>query len=109
MFEYSSSLFNLFIKSFFMADRGGLIQWQAQLGMGMVGVGSIGLFLSSRGSIPNEGMLPFGLILTALLGALMLFLSVGVENTNSDLAQTTQLVPDELVEVVEKVIGMEEE
>ena len=49
------------------------------------------------------------LILSALLGSLMLFLSVGVENTTTDLGQTSQLVPDELVDVVDSIIGKEEE
>ena len=74
----------------------------------MVGIGAIGLFLTTQSTLPNEGVLPFVLILSALLGSLMLFLSVGVENTTTDLGQTSQLVPDEL-DVVDSIIGKEEE
>lgn len=92
-----------------MGSNGGMIHWQAKLGMAMVGIGTIGLFLTTQSTLSNEGVLPFVLILSALLGMLMLFLSVGVENTTSDLGKTSQLVPDELVDIVENLIGMEEE
>ena len=96
-------------KEISMTSDGGLIHWQAKLGMAMVGIGAIGLFLTTQSTLPNEGVLPFVLILSALLGSLMLFLSVGVENTTTDLGQTSQLVPDELVDVVDSIIGKEEE
>ena len=38
----------------------------------------------------------------------MLFLSIGVNSDVSQLSEVTQLVPDELVEIVDKVIGEEE-
>lgn len=92
-----------------MGSKSGMIHWQAKLGMTMVGIGTIGLFLTTQSTLPNEGVLPFVLILSALLGSLMLFLSVGVENTTTDLGQTSQLVPDELVDVLDSIIGKEEE
>ena len=92
-----------------MGSDGGLIHWQAKLGMAMVGIGTIGLFLTTQNSSLNDGVVPFVLILSALLGMLMLFLSVGVENTNAEFGQTSQLVPDELIDVVETIIGKEEE
>ena len=50
----------------------------------------------------------FFLLVSALLGLLMLFLSVGINNSNPQLSETNQLVPEEMVEIIDKVLGEEE-
>ena len=92
-----------------MSQKGGVLHWQAKLGMTFIGLGSIGLFLSSQNHITNEGVVPFVLMITALLGLFMLMLSIGVSNTSPHLSSTHQLVPEDLVEAVDKIIGKEEE
>jgi hypothetical protein len=93
--------------------KGGLVHWQAKTGLGFIGVGTIGLFLSSQAKLPFglENTMPIGALLltTAFLGILLLTLSVGVDHEMDHLSQTNQLVPTELVEIIDKVLGMEEE
>jgi len=85
-----------------------IIHWQAKTGMTFIGIGSIGLFLSSQGYLPNTGILALSLLISALLGLLMLTLSVGVDHEITQLSETSQLAPTELVEIIDKVLGMEE-
>ena len=92
-----------------MSQEGGVLHWQAKLGMTFIALGSIGLFLSSQNHIANDGIIPFILMITSLLGLFILMLSVGVKNSSSHLSSTHQLVPEDLVEVVDKIIGKEEE
>ncbi|MDA0842731.1 MAG: hypothetical protein O3B67_02090 [archaeon] len=89
--------------------EGGLLDWQARLGMTLIGAGSISLFLSTKDFLPSEGVFGFIYLLAALLGLLMLMLSIGVDSNNPRLSEMTQLAPDELVETIDKIIGKEEE
>ena len=91
-----------------LMENPNLIHWQAKFGMTLIAIGCIGLFLTTQDVVPATGFVPFVLLTSALLGILMLFLSIGVNSDVSQLSEVTQLVPDELVEIVDKVIGEEE-
>lgn len=92
-----------------MTSDGGVMHWQAKLGMTLIAIGSIGLFAASQDYIANNEFTGITLLITALLGLFMLMLSVGVKNSSSHLSSTHQLVPEEMVEMVDKIIGKEEE
>lgn len=89
--------------------QGNVLHWQAKIGMCMIAIGSIGLFLASQGHLPSTGVLSLSLLITALLGLLLLMLSVGVDHEMEQLSETSQLAPTELVEIVDKVLGLGEE
>lgn len=90
-------------------EEGGLLNWQAKLGMTLVGAGSISLFLSTKDFLPNDGVFDFIYLLSALLGLLMLMLSIGVASNHPHLSEVTQFTPDEFIETIDKIIGKEEE
>ena len=88
--------------------NGSVLHWQAKMGMSMIGIGSIGLFLSSQGHLPSTGVVSLSLLIIALLGLLLLMLSVGVDHEMEQLSETSQLAPAELVEIVDKVLEVGE-
>ena len=85
------------------------MHWQAKLGMTFIAVGCIGLFAAAQDYIKNNDFIGIALLITALLGLCMLMLSVGVKNSSHHLSSTHQLVPEQVVEVIDKIIGKEEE
>lgn len=85
-----------------------LLQWQAKTGMTLVAIGCIGLFMTTQDVVPETGVVPFLLLISSLLGILMLFLSIGIDGAPSQFSEVNQLVPEEFVQIVDKVIGEEE-
>ena len=93
--------------------KGSVVHWQAKTGLSFIGIGTIGLFLSSQEMLPfgikGSSVIAASLLTTAFLGILLLTLSVGVDHEMDHLSQTSQLAPTELVEIIDKVLGTEEE
>ena len=85
-----------------------VLHWQAKFGMTLIAIGCIGLFMTTQDVVPATGIVPFFLLVSALLGLLMLFLSIGINSSNPQLSETNQLVPEEMVEIIDKVLGEEE-
>jgi len=87
-----------------MAGNGSLVHWQAKLGMTLVGVGSIGLFSITKSWAPLTGnMSSYIFIVMALLGMLMLMLSMGIDSDSEELNQ-----PFTMMEEEKKVLDIEE-
>ena len=78
-----------------------VLHWQAKFAMTLIAIGCIGLFMTTQDVVPATGIVPFFLLVSALLGLLMLFLSVGINSSNSQLSETNQLVPEEMVEIID--------
>ena len=79
-----------------MAGSGGLIQWQAKIGMILIALGSIGLFSITKGWLTTGGeAMSYVLITTSLFGVMLLLLSIGVEVGSEELSQTYTLVGGE--------------
>ena len=85
-----------------------LLHWQAKTGMTLIAIGCIGLFMTTQDVVPETGVVPFLLLTSSLLGILMLFLSIGIEGGPSPFSEVSQLVPEEFVQIIDKVIGEEE-
>jgi hypothetical protein len=88
-----------------MVEGGGLVHWQAKLGMGLVGIGSIGLFTIAKGWWkPGDdfSVMSYILIVLALIGMLMLMLSMGIESDNPELSQTFSMMEEESKETTEE-------
>ena len=93
-----------------MAEAGGLIDWQARIGMTMVGLGAVGLFSVTRGWLDNGGgAIDYVLITMALFGILLLFLSMGIDVDNEELSQSTTLIPEEILQTESAAEKLEEE
>jgi len=84
-----------------MSSGGGLVHWQAKLGMGLVGVGSIGLFAMTKEWLKlgdNLSIMSYVFIVLALVGMLMLMLSIGIDSENPELSQTFTMMEEDTEE-----------
>ncbi len=88
-----------------MTESGGLVHWQAKLGMGLIGVGSIGLFALTKDWLKfgdNNSVVSYVFIVLALVGMLLLMLSIGVESENPELSQTFTMMEENSEETNEE-------